>query len=153
MLGTRPVDTVFREGDEVPLAVELRLNGSLTKDIEAWEGEGGAAPAPLDVSAASMSGTASQVEWAERIKRQVNAEFDRVAASFRSIADGQKGHQRADTEAIIVILEDKRAEVMRREQAGYFIHDWQEISDQVRQMIFHDARYQAIKSARPTRPR
>ncbi len=67
------------------------------------------------------------------------------------IADRQKGHQRTDTEAIIAILEDKRAEVMRREQAGYFIHDWQEISDQVRQMIFQDARYQAIKSNRPAR--
>ena len=37
---------------------------------------------------------------------------------------------------------------MAREQAGYFIHDWQEISDQVRQMIFQDPRYQAIKSSR-----
>lgn len=46
------------------------------------------------------------------------------------------------------ILEEKRAEVMRREQAGCFIHDWQEISDQVRQMIFNDVRYQAIKSNR-----
>ena len=39
-----------------------------------------------------------------------------------------------DTEAIIAILEEKRAEVMRREQAGYFIRYWQEISGQVRQM-------------------
>jgi hypothetical protein len=38
----------------------------------------------------------------------------------------------SDTEAIIAILEDKRAEVMSREEAGYFVHDWQEISDQVR---------------------
>jgi hypothetical protein len=58
-----------------------------------------------------------------------------------------------DTEAVIAILEDKRAEVMSREQAGYFIHDWQEISDQVRQMIFHDARYQAITANRVARRR
>jgi len=63
-----------------------------------------------------------------------------------SIAYRQGDDKRTDTEAVIAILEDKRAEVMGREQAGYFIHDWQEISDQVRQMIFHDARYQAIKS-------
>jgi chaperonin GroES len=37
---------------------------------------------------------------------------------------------------------------MRTGEAGYFIHDWQEISDQVRQMIFHDVRYQRIKSNR-----
>ena len=127
--------------------------GSLARDIETWESEGGAAPDSLNASAASMSGTAAQVEWAERIKRQVNTEFDRVAASFRSIAGKQGDDKRADTKAVIVILEDKRAEVMSREQAGYFIHDWQEISDQVRQMIFHDARYQAIKSNRAARRR
>lgn len=88
-----------------------------------------------------MSGTAAQVERAERIKRQVDAEFDRVAASFRSVAAKQAGAKRAGTEAVIAILEDKRAEVMSREQAGYFIHDWQEIGDQVRQMILRDDRY------------
>jgi hypothetical protein len=98
-----------------------------------------------------MEGTANQVEWAVLIKRRVNAEFDRVAASFRSIADRQKDHERTDTEAIIAILEDKREEVLRREQAGYFIHDWQEIGEQVRQMIFHDPRYQVIKKNRPAR--
>jgi hypothetical protein len=122
------------------------MNSSMNTDIETWEGEGGAAPASLSAATASMGGSPAQVEWAERIKRQVNAEFDSVAASFRAVAGKQAGGKRADTEAVIAILEDKRAEVMSREQAGYFIHDWQEIRDQVRQMIFHDARYQAIKS-------
>lgn len=93
-----------------------------------------------------MTGTPSQVEWAERIQRRVNDEFDRVAAAFRGIAGKQGDEKRADTEAVIAILEQKRAEVMARRDAGYFIHDWQEIDDQVRQMIFHDPRYQAIKS-------
>jgi hypothetical protein len=123
------------------------------KDVEAWEGEGGAAAATSEPIAALTGGTAEQVEWAQRIRRHVNDEFDRVAAAFRSIASRQKGRQRADTEAIIAILEEKRAEVMRKEQAGYFIHDWQEIADQVRQMIFQDTRYQAIKSTRPARLR
>jgi hypothetical protein len=92
-----------------------------------------------------MTGTASQMEWAERIKRQVDGEFDRVAASFRSVAERQIENKRADTEAIIGILEDKRAEVMSRDQAGYFIQEWQEIHDQVRRMISADARYEAIK--------
>ena len=129
------------------------MSSSQDKAIEAWEGEGGAAFGPSGPGAALMDGTTSQVEWAQRIKRRVNDEFDRVAASFRSVAARQKGHQRTDTEAIIGILEEKRAEVMRREQAGYFIHVWQEISDQVRQLIFHDARYQAIKGNRATRRR
>jgi hypothetical protein len=37
---------------------------------------------------------------------------------------------------------------MGREAAGYFIHGWQDINDQVRQMIFSDPRYQAIKSVK-----
>ena len=111
------------------------MNSSSENEIEAWEGEGGAAPAPLDAGAISLRGTVNQVEWAGRIKRQVNDEFDRVARSFRSVADKQSDAARADTEAIIAILEEKRAEVMRRGEAGYFIHDWQEIGDQVRQMI------------------
>ena len=98
-----------------------------------------------------LTGTDNQIEWAGTIRIQVNAEFDRVARSFGSVAGKQSDAARADTEAIIAILEEKRAEVMRREQAGYFIHDWQEISDQVRQMIFQDARYQAIRSNRPAR--
>jgi hypothetical protein len=102
----------------------------------------------LSVSPASMTATASQLEWARRIKRQVNDEFDRVAALLRSVARKQSDSKRAETEAVIRILEDKRAGVMSKQQAGYFIHGWQEIGDQVRQMIFRDARYQAIKSNR-----
>jgi hypothetical protein len=96
----------------------------------------------------SRSDTAGQVEWTERIKRQVNVEFDRVAAAFRAIAEKQGVDKRAETEAIVMILEEKRTEVMRREEPGYFIHDWQEIGDQVRRMLFRDARYQTIKSHR-----
>jgi hypothetical protein len=119
---------------------------STAKDLETWEDDGGAARPSPGVSPASMTGTASQLEWARRIKRQVNDEFDRVAALLRSVARKQSEAKRAETEAVIGILEDKRAEVMSKQEAGYFIHDWQEIGDQVRKMIFRDARYQTIKS-------
>lgn len=100
-----------------------------------------------------LTGTVSQVEWAQRIRHAVNADFTRVAASFRAVADRQTKHRRAATEAILAILEDKRAEVMSNGRAGYFIHDWQEIGDRVRQLIFHDPRYQAIRNNRPARQR
>ncbi len=116
----------------------------MSNQMEAWEGEEGA-PVPSDTFAAPLSGTANQVEWAERIRRQVNAEFDRVAASFRSVARKQSSDKRADTEKILAILEDNRAAAMSKLEAGYFIRDWQEISDQVRQMIGRDSRYQAIQ--------
>lgn len=57
------------------------MNGCQTGEIEAWEGEGGAAPGASGAGAVSMSGSETQVEWAERIKRRANEEFDRVAAS------------------------------------------------------------------------
>ena len=84
------------------------------------------ATALSDSSPDTLSGTPSQVEWADRIKLQVKAEFDRVAASFRSVAMKQDNGKRAETESILAILEDKRSEVMSQENAGYFIRDWQD---------------------------
>ena len=120
------------------------MNRSTNHAIEAWEAEGGAC-------AVVLTGTEAQVEWAERIRRQVSEEFDRVARSFREVAGKQSAVNRADTEAILGILEDKRVTVMNRAEAGYFIHGWQEISDQVRQLIVKDSRYQAIKAGKAAR--
>ncbi len=94
--------------------METKISSMPANEIEAWEDEGGATPHPLNAGPVLMTGTASQVEWAERIKLQVNDEFDRVAAAFQAVADKQDDRQRTDTEAIIAILEDKRAEVMRK---------------------------------------
>lgn len=99
-----------------------------------------------------MTGTASQIEWAERIKPRVDAEFTRVARAFEASAVNQGERDRMDTCAIIAILE-KRLEVMTKDRAGYFIRDWQELKDQVRQTIVQDSRYQAIKACRESRPR
>ena len=98
-----------------------------------------------------MTGTASQIEWAELIKPRVNAEFDRVVRALRLAASKQKEPDRPDTGAVIAILEEKRAEVMANDQAGYFIRDWQEMKDQVRRMIRQDARYQSIKANQAAR--
>jgi hypothetical protein len=138
--------------------------------IEAWEAEGGA-PAQMGYRLTAeeiiepglvpggnpvtlekkMIGTVNQVGWAEQIKARVSAEFDRVAKALESAAGKQGEQDRADTRAVIAILEDKRSKVMAKDQAGYFIHDWQELRDQVRQMITQDPRYQAIKANRVVR--
>ena len=81
------------------------MNLSTNNEIEAWEGEGGARSGLLDSGSIPMRGTPAQVEWAQRIKLQVNAEFDRVAASFRLVAARQNSEVRTDTEKIIAILE------------------------------------------------
>ena len=138
--------------------------------IVVWEGEGGslslsglpfvkeAAPdsdlrdAPIPV-AADLTGTVNQIEWARQIRERVSAEFDRVAKTLKSAAAKQSDQNREDTQAIIAILEEKRAAVLARTQAGYFIHDWQELSDQVRQMVVRDPRYLTIKHGRAARQR
>jgi hypothetical protein len=55
--------------------------------------------------------------------------------------------------ACLRLLEDKRAEVMGNERAGYFIHDWQELRDQVRRLIAGDPRFMAIKADQAARAR
>jgi 5-carboxymethyl-2-hydroxymuconate isomerase len=88
-----------------------------------------------------------------RTDQAVNDQFDRLAASFRLAADREINDKRAETEVIIAVLEDKRAQVMSRQEAGYFILNWQEIDDRVRMMIVHDFRYRAIRCSRDTRRR
>lgn len=125
----------------------------MNQEIETWEGEGGASAVVPRAGLVTLTGTESQVEWAERIRLQVDADFERVASALRATVAAHGGAQREDTQSILAILEDKRAEVMAREQAGYFIHDWQELGDQVRQLIFSDARYAAIQQRRRSRKR
>lgn len=98
-----------------------------------------------------MTGTPSQIEWAERIKPRVNAEFDRVAKALAAAAGNQGGDVRTDIEEVIAILEEKRAEAMATDRAGYFILQWQESADQAWQTISQDSRYQAIKAGKAAR--
>jgi hypothetical protein len=86
-----------------------------------------------------------QIEWAERITAQVNGEVDRVSKALQAVTLKQSGQDRLATFAIMLILEEKRGEVLAQEKAGYLIHDRQELRDQVRKMIMNDPRYKAIK--------
>jgi hypothetical protein len=95
-----------------------------------------------------MTGTPSQLEWADRIRPRVDAEFSRVANAFHDVASRQSEHDRIDTLAVIGILEEKRIEELAHREAGYFIKHWVELSDQVRQTIFRDPRYKAIQAKR-----
>ena len=72
---------------------------------------------------------------------RVGAEFDRVAKALEAAAGN-----RIRARAMIEILEDKRAEVMAKDQAGYLIVEWQELRDQVRTLMAQDSRYQQIKA-------
>jgi len=103
------------------------------------------------VPATPWVGTESQIEWAEKIRPLVSTEFDRVAETLEAVARRQSITDRLETRAVIAILEEKRLEVLRRNEAGYFIKNWQELTDQVQRLIRDDARFAAIRLAKAAR--
>ena len=111
--------------------------------ISAWEGAGGSSSR---MPTGHMIGTPIQIAWAIQIKSQVEAEFDRVREVLEHAAARRSPENVTDIQAIIRILEDKRAEVMENERAGYFIHDWQNPKDLVSRLVVGDPRYEEIKA-------
>jgi hypothetical protein len=82
-------EAILLHGSHIPWSTTSeRLSGPKHRR---WEDEGGAAPALVG-----------------------NAEFDRVAESFRTIAGKEGDDKRTDTEAIIAILENRRAGLVTR---------------------------------------
>jgi len=100
-----------------------------------------------------MNGNVDQVKKAEQIKERINAEFDRLARALESSAAKQTGQDRSDVEAVIVILEEKRDEVMAKGQADYFLNNWRELNNRVRELIVQDSRYLAINTRKAMRRR
>ncbi len=148
------------------------MEKSVTDAVAAWEGEGGADPGgsfvvegkpkltlvpprvkPPAVAERAPAGTVNQIEWAEQIRARVSEEFDRVAQALKAAAARQLEQDRTATQTMIAILEEKRAEVLAHDEAGYFIHDWQELGGQVRQMVVRDTRYEAIRTKQAARRR
>ena len=115
----------------------------MQNSIAAWEDEGGWQPQTPE---SGLTGTVNQIAWAVQIKKQVDAEFDRVCCALESARLKQPANETRKVDTMISILEDKRAEVMAHEEAGYFIHDWQELRNQVSRMIVADPRYKALTS-------
>ena len=129
-----------------------------------WESEGGATArldvfahfatssfGPISAAKTILIGTPNQIEWAEQIKDRVHKEFDRVGMALKLVAATQVGWDQTETLRLVAILEEKRHDVMANDKAGYFIHDWQELRDQVREMIVKDPRYGKIMANRAAR--
>jgi hypothetical protein len=79
------------------------------------------------------------------VKRKATAINYRHRSGATKIEAEQK---QMETLSVIAILREKWADVMAKDQAGYFAHEWQELRNQVRRMIAQDSRYQAIKANR-----
>jgi cell division FtsZ-interacting protein ZapD len=125
--------------------------------LAAWKDEGGTAQSnSVDAGQSpsrkqKLAGTINQVDWAEQIRTRVNAEFDRVAKALELASSKRAEQDRSEIQVMIAILEEKRAEVMANDRAGYFIHDWQELHGRVRDMITADPRYRAMKASKALR--
>jgi hypothetical protein len=115
-----------------------RIDNYMRSDqtIAAWEDDGGA----LKPVMLHLVGTENQMVWAEQIRANANAEFDRVAAALEAVALLQREPNQSRTRMFIAVLEEQRSSVMARSDAGYFIREWQELRDQVRLLIAHDPR-------------
>jgi hypothetical protein len=101
--------------------------------------------------AAPMTGTPNQVELAKEIKPKVKEEFDRVAKALGEVAAKQSEEAQAYTRELIALLQEKQAEVMAKEEAAYFIREWQEMDAKVRGLLAADERYQTIQAERKKR--
>jgi hypothetical protein len=153
---------VYQRAQTAVFVASILSSATVMEDLTAdvfgeWENEGGAT-IRLDVFAnlttpglrpsiaakSTLVGTPNQIEWAEQIKDRVHKEFDRVGMILKSVAAKPVGWDQTDTLKLVAILEEKRHDVMANDRAGYFIHKWQELSDQVREMIVKDPRYREI---------
>ena len=160
---------VYQTAQTAILVARIRSSATVMEDLAAdvlgeWESEGGAAIClavfaqlatpgfgPSIAAKTILVGTPNQIEWAEQIKDRVHKEFDRVGTILKSLAAKQVGWDQTDTLKLVAILEEKRHDVMVNDRAGYFIHDWQELGDQVREMIVKDPRYGEIMTRRAVR--
>jgi hypothetical protein len=93
-----------------------------------------------------LTGTPSQIELGTQLRARVMADFDRLAQALLTVARQQPDADRAATEAIVALLEEKRDEVLSHTHAGYFIHKWPEPGDRVREMLLRDPRFQGMKA-------
>jgi hypothetical protein len=78
------------------------------------------------------AGTKLQVKWPERIELLMNARFD-LRNARESVAT-EDAEDRINTQALLVLSEDKRRHVTE-DEAGYLIHEWQGLRNQARRMI------------------
>ena len=102
---------------------------TMEENISSWEAEGGSLNERL------VTPPVIGPEWAERIRVQVNAKFDRAANTLQALALKQSRQGRLKIFAMMLILEERRGEVLLSERAGCFIHDWQERELKLGQLV------------------
>jgi hypothetical protein len=84
---------------------------------------------------------------AERAGKEIDKMVGKAGQQIEKAGEKIEDEQmQMETLSVIAIPGKKWAEVMAKDLAGYSVHEWQELRNQVRRMIVHDFRYQAIKA-------
>jgi hypothetical protein len=98
-----------------------------------------------------LRGAADQISWAREIRARVSAEFDRVRSSIEAGSNKFRALDRTETATLLTLIEEHRAAVFSRDQADYFIAEWQNPADRLQRVFNGDERWRAISDARAAR--
>jgi len=93
---------------------------TIEDDISTWESEGGS------LTEAVLSTSAVRRVWADRIQAKMNARFNHVINALQALALKQSTESRLTIFAIMLVLEERRGEMLVGERDDCFIHYWQE---------------------------
>lgn len=98
-----------------------------------------------------LNGLASQVIWANQIREQISAGFERLVISIASGVNRYKGLEAAETTTLLDVVEEHRLRVLSVTDAQYFLDHWQDPVDRVQRLVHGDERWKAIVEARAGR--
>jgi hypothetical protein len=99
----------------------------------------------------ALNGLASEILWADRIRIQIGASFDRLAASIEAGTNRYRGLEPAEVSTLLGVLEEHRGKVLSHPDAQHFLDRWQDPVDRVQRLIHSDDRWKSIVEARSVR--
>jgi hypothetical protein len=106
---------------------------------------------PGGVNLPVLNGLPSQVIWANQIREQISASFERLVMAVASGVNRYKGLEPEETSALLDIVEEHRLRVLSVPDAQYFLDHWQDPVDRVQRLIHNDERWKSIVEARSVR--
>lgn len=99
----------------------------------------------------ALTGDPTQISWATRIRAEVSLSFDRVIIAIQTGTNKYKGLEPSETEKLLFLVEEHRADVLGVPEAQYFLDHWQDPVDRVQRLIHGDARWRVIIEAKAAR--
>lgn len=99
----------------------------------------------------ALIGHTSQIAWANQIRSQISASFDRLVIAIESGNNRYRGLDAAEITALLEMVETHRAAILSIPDAQHFLDHWQDPVDRVQRLIHGDERWKGIMEARSLR--